>query len=126
MFPGCKAGGGLKVDRGLIDNALEVGGRRYDKGISTHSPSTILIQLTEGDRFCGGCGVLDTGNQRSSIRCRILQGETVLLETPVLRHGTPAFEFCFPIEDQEITLSIDDGGDTYDYDQAAWVDLRSE
>lgn len=120
--------GGPHAGRSVDGNALRVGGQPYENGIGTHAVSEIPLGVPPGVvRFTGSVGVDDeVGHGKGSIIFRILSGESVLWESPVLKAGMPALAFDIEVPSsrhRRIYLQADAVGDN-EFDHADWLDLR--
>ena len=119
--------GGLRRDLSAEGNPLRIGGRSYASGLGAHAVSEIPVTVP-GDavRFTGAVGVDDgAGAGKGSVQFRILSGNAVLWESPVMKAGDPAalFDVAVPhTKHRKIYLQADDLGDN-SYDHADWVDL---
>lgn len=128
LLSGSQEFGELRRDASVDGNPLRVGGRRFDSGLGTHAVSEIPVTVPPGAaRFTGAVGVDDeVGAGRGSVRFRILSGEAVLWESPVMKAGdAPArFDLAAPgTLHRRLYLQCDDL-DGNDSDHADWLDLK--
>ncbi len=121
--------GALRVDAAVSGAPLTLAGKAYPSGLGAHAVSEIPVTVPAGaTRFSGLVGVDDAAGARGqgSVRFRILSGDAVLWESPVMRCGDApaAFDIAVPgTRHRRLYLQADDGGDNA-YDHADWVALK--
>ena len=120
--------GELRENLAVEGGPLRIAGKTYLGGLGSHAVSEIPVEVPEGAAaFTGAAGVDDAqGVGKGSVKFRILSGNAVLWESPVLKSGDPAAAFDIPVSSvfhRKIYLQADDLGDN-SYDHADWVDLR--
>ena len=120
--------GELRRNASVDGNPLRIAGVTYKAGLGSHAVSEIPVTLPEGAaRLTGAVGVDDeVGAGRGEVRFRILSGNAVLWESPVMRAGDAAAAFDIPTPYgpyRTIYLQADDLGNN-EYDHADWVNLR--
>ena len=122
--------GELRENLAVEGGSLRIAGKTYQNGLGSHAVSEIPVTVPAGAaRFTGAAGVDDTqGAGKGAVKFRILSGNTVLWESPVLKSGDVAAVFDIAVPStlhRKIYLQADDLGDN-SYDHADWVDLRWE
>ena len=120
--------GGPRLDRSVDGNPLRVGGRTYETGVGSHAVSEIPLTVPPGMvRFTGSVGVDDeVGAGMGAMVFRILSGDSVLWESPVLKAGMPALAFAVNVPStrhRKIYLQAD-ALEHNEYDHADWLELR--
>ncbi len=123
-----QAYGELRRDVSVDGNALRIAGVTYETGMGSHAVSEIPVTVPEGAaRLTGAVGVDDeVGVGRGEVRFRILSGNDILWESPVMRAGDAAAAFDIRAPHgpyRTIYLQADDQGRN-EYDHADWVNLR--
>jgi hypothetical protein len=115
-----------RLNANISEDALSVGGRRYQTGFGTHAISRIEISFPARYKtFTGSCGVDDEVQTRGSVVFKILNGEKVLFESPLMKGGMKAADFSVPVDGlSSLALIVGDGGDDDHFDHADWVDLK--
>ncbi len=120
--------GELHRDASVDGGKLTLGGKTFATGFGTHAVSEIPLSVPAGTaRFSGSVGVDDeVGAGKGSVVFRILSGDAVLWESPVMKAGdAPAkFDIAAPASlHRKLYLQADDLGKN-DSDHADWADLR--
>ncbi|MBP7274905.1 MAG: NPCBM/NEW2 domain-containing protein [Kiritimatiellae bacterium] len=120
--------GELNRDVSVDGHPLRIGGVTYPDGLGSHAVSEIPIRVPEGAvRFAGMAGVDDeVGAGHGSVRFRILSGNAVLWESPVMKSGDAAvpFEVYAPHAFHRMLYLQADPVEDDGYDHADWVSLR--
>ncbi|RYD46751.1 MAG: hypothetical protein EOP83_29130, partial [Verrucomicrobiaceae bacterium] len=100
----------------------------YDSGYGSHATSEIPLSVPPGNlKFSGKVGVDDAaGAGKGSVVFRVLSGERILWESPVMKAGDPAKEFQIevPSNRHRMLYLQADQVDDINYDHADWVDLQ--
>ncbi len=117
--------GTLHFDLNVTGTPLSIGGKGYKTGLGTHAISRIEISFPANYKtFTGSCGVDDAVENRGSIVCKILDGQKVLFESPVMKGKMKAADFSVPVNALTgLVLIVENGGDDIDSDHADWVNL---
>jgi hypothetical protein len=118
-----------QFNRSVLGTPLSIGGRGYQTGFGTCPISRIEISFpAKYKTFTGSCGIDDVMQDRGSVGTvvfKVLYGEKVLFESPLIKGRMKAADFSVPVTGlTSLTLFVDDGGDGIDSDHADWVDLR--
>ncbi len=115
-----------RLNASVAENRLSIGGRRYETGFGTHAISRIEISFpAKYKTFTGSCGVDDEVDNRGTVVFKILNGEKVLFESPLIKGRMKAADFAVPVDGlTSLALVVGDGGDGDHFDHADWVDLN--
>jgi hypothetical protein len=118
-----------QLNRGVLGTPLSIGGRRYQTGFGTCAISRIEISFpAEYKTFTGSCGIDDVFQDRGSLGTvvfKVLHGEKVLFESPLMKGRMKAADFSVPVTGlTSLTLLVEDGGDGINSDHADWVNLN--
>jgi NPCBM/NEW2 domain-containing protein len=115
-----------RLDASVEENPLSIGGRGYRTGFGTHAVSRIEISFpAKYKTFTGSCGVDDEVQNRGSVVFKILDGEKLLFESPLMKGRMKAADFSIPVDGlTSLALVVGDGGDDDHFDHADWVDLN--
>lgn len=107
---------------------LSIGEQQYQTGIGTHSVSRIAISFpAKYKTFTGSCGVDDEVADHGSVVFKVMDGQKVLFESPLMKGGMKAVAFSAPVKGLSVlTLVVEDGGDNFNWDHADWVNLNLE
>ncbi len=114
------------LNASVAETPLSIGGRRYQTGFGTHAISRIEISFpAKYKTFTGSCGVDDEVQNRGSVVFKILDGEKVLFQSPLMKGRMKAADFTVPVDGlTSLALVVGDGGDDDHFDHADWVDLN--
>ncbi len=119
--------GKAQVDRSVTGKPLLIAGKQFDRGVGTHAPSTIWIELGGGaQRFLASVGVDDAAKAAAaSLTFKVLGDGKTLWQSGVLKRGQPAQTVDVDLSGvQTLLLFVGDGGDGIDNDHANWADAR--
>ncbi|MDO4273403.1 MAG: NPCBM/NEW2 domain-containing protein [Eubacteriales bacterium] len=124
--------GKIQKDRSLNGKAITLAGddgvRTYEKGLGVHAYSEVVYDLTDKDYyyFTSDAGVDNTaGNAVSSVTFEIYVDGVLAGETPVMRKGTPAVQFCVDVSNaKELKLVVTAAGNGNGNDHANWADAK--
>lgn len=120
--------GALQIDRAIEGGKITIAGIPYENGYGSHATSEIPVPVPPNTKmFSGKVGVDDAaGEGKGSVIFRILAGERILWESPVMKSGDPAqmFEILISSNHHRLLYLQADEIDNHDYDHANWVDLK--
>ncbi|GMV97311.1 MAG: hypothetical protein AMXMBFR83_16690 [Phycisphaerae bacterium] len=119
---------GVTGDASAAGNPLTVAGRRYPRGLGTHSRARIVYYLGGGYRtFTGAVGIDDETAGKGSCAFIIRADGEALFTSEVLRGGAAAQPFSVSVAGRmTLELIVTDGGDNPDNDHADWLNLKLE
>jgi len=108
---------------------LKVGGVQYQRGLSVHAYSKIVVRLPEpGKSFAATVGVdsnYTTVGGRGSVEFVMHVGGKESLRSPVLREGMAGLPIKVDLDGaKEFVLEVTDAGDGIGCDQADWADAK--
>lgn len=117
----------LRVNQSTAGPVMKIGSQSFAKGIGTHAPSRIEIQLPAGTKkLSGGCGLDAFAGMNGNVTCRIEAGGKVLWDSGVVSGSRDVARFSVGVEGtQQLTLVVDPNG-SMDNDHTDWVDLGIE
>lgn len=118
--------GAPQLDRSVTGRPLTIAGESFRSGIGTHAISRIDVSFpAKFKTFSGACGVDEFVKSGGSVVCKVAHGDKVLFASPLLKGGMKAASFSVSVTGlSKLTLSVEDGGDDINGDNADWVDLR--
>lgn len=108
---------------------LSIAGATFDRGVGTHAPSVMHVELGGGaTKFHAMCGVDDHAkNGRGSVVFRIHGDGKRLWHSPLLRGGDKPVAVDVDVTGvRHLTLLVTEGGDAKDFDHADWADATLE
>ncbi len=105
---------------------LQIGQRRYRRGLGHHAPGEISIALEgEYSRFEADVGVQHIDNGGGSVVFKVLVDGQERFASGLMRMDTPPKQVSVPLDGaQELRLVVTDGGDGIMWDCANWADAR--
>ena len=118
--------GTAHLNNSVFGKPLSIGGQAYQTGFGTHAISRIEISFpAKYKTFTGSCGVDDEVQNRGSVVFKVLDGEKVLFESPLMKGKMKAADFSVPVNGlTSLILIVENGGDGIDSDHADWVNLN--
>jgi len=123
--------GKARANRSVEGKPLTVGGQTFARGLGTHAPGRLVVQLDgRATRLRGRVGVDDevAGRpSRGSVEFQVIGDGKVLWRSGVLRAQEPARELDVDLRGiRRVELAVTTGGDTYACDHADWADAWFE
>lgn len=115
-----------QLNLSVLGKPLSIGGQGYPTGFGTHSVSRIEISFpAKYKTFTGLCGVDNDAAENGSVVFKVLDGEKILFESPLMKGQMKAADFSVPVNGlTSLTLIVEDGGDGFNSDHADWVNLN--
>jgi len=117
--------GTAQKDKAVQSKPLKIGGRTFDKGVGTHAPSVLYVDLKGSCRsFSAYVGVDDEveGNI-GSVRFRIYGDGRLLFNSGILKAGQPAKKVDVDLTGcKTLRLSVDPADDNMNSDHADWAE----
>ena len=119
--------GSPQKDRSVTEKPLSIAGRKFERGVGTHAPGFLWVELSgRAEKFIASVGVDDgASGQPGSVVFRILGDGKKLWESAVMRPGDIPASVELPLNGvKNIVLMVGDAGDGIAYDHADWADAR--
>jgi alpha-galactosidase len=116
-----------KAGKSVDGNSLNIGGKRFERGVGTHALSTFLLNLDgKGDRFLASVGVDDeTKSPESSVEFFVLGDKRMLWHSGRMTTRMPPKKVDVIIKGvRKLGLLVTDAGDGIGYDHADWAEAR--
>ena len=113
-------------DVSVVGEKIVLGGKKFDKGIGTHSNSVILLQLDgKATRLNCFVGVNDTGgNEDGTVVFIIKAGGKTLFDSGTMTRGDKPKKVDLDITGiKRLMLIANDAGDDINSDHAMWADV---
>ena len=109
--------------RSVDGNPLTLNGQVFAHGVGTHAESQIVIELDGAARsFHAAVGVDDESPEYGSVVFVALRDQEEVLRTGVLKSGDPPETVVVDLTGaRQLTLLIEDAGDSINYDHADWA-----
>lgn len=113
-----------KADLGVTGKPLGIGGKKYSRGVGTHSASDFRVNLDgRATRFTAEVGVDDGAGKQGSVEFVISGDGKILWRSGVMSGGQAARPVDVDLAGVKIlSLSVTDGGDGASNDHADWAD----
>ena len=107
---------------------LSLRGKRYERGIGTHSPGVFAIELAGGTRrFTAAIGIDDETNGGGTAEFKIVGDGKVLWESGVVRGRDPVRPVDVDLTGvRRLELVVTVAGDGYGHDHTDWADAKFE
>ncbi len=120
----------LHFNESCLETPLQIGGRKFDRGLGTHANSEIRVEIPAGatafKAFVGVDNNYDTAGARGSVQFSALLDGAKIFETETLRGGHEPVPVNLPVPAgaKELILKVDATADGPGFDQADWADAR--
>jgi hypothetical protein len=115
------------VDKSVEGRTLSIGGKKFERGIGTHSESICLIATNDAvEEFSAYVGVDDEMEKgRGSVEFLVVGDDKILWQSGIMKSGDPAKHVIVKTKGiKELTLKVSNGGDNGDCDHADWADAK--
>ena len=119
--------GDTKKGRCAAGGPIRLGDKTYAHGIGVNSHSVIRVILTQpATKFLAVIGLdRNADNTAASVRFHVAIGGKDKFATEVMRAGAKPVDIDIPLKGaKEFVLTVDNGGDSRDWDQADWADAK--
>lgn len=115
-------------DLSVDGHPMNIGGRKFEHGLGTHSPGTFLINLNGGStRFHAWAGIDDEVGKRGSVTFEVIGDGKTLWNSGIMRGGDPAKQVDVDVSGlKTLLLLVGDAGDGFEFDHADWADAGFE
>jgi len=124
------AGWGEPVaDKSVQGKPISIAGRKFDRGVGTHAPSTMYIDLAgAARRFTAFVGVDDeVDGNIGSVEFRVYGDGRLLWSSGTVKAGQAAKYVDLDLTGlKSLVLIVGSAGDNIHYDHADWADARFE
>ncbi|MEY4668008.1 MAG: Alpha-galactosidase precursor [Pseudomonadota bacterium] len=121
--------GSLGINQAVSKNPLTIGGVQYESGLGTHGRSSMELLLPPGARYLSGrCGLDDAaGRLAAGFVCVVRGGQNELFRSGMMKAPGSSESFTVPVSGLSlVTLVIENATKSNSWNQADWVELRSE
>ncbi len=118
--------GKAMATKSVEKKALCVAGKEYARGVGSHAPGTIYIELDGSPgRFQAVAGVDDETKNRGSIRVMIYGDTKRLFQSETLKGGQAPVEIDVDVTGvRRLVLMMGNGGDDNSFDHVDWCDAK--
>jgi alpha-galactosidase len=107
---------------------LSIAGRKFTKGLGTHAPSKLQINLNgQAETFHAFVGVDDETQKKGSVEFQVYGDHEPLFKSGIIKGGDPAKEVSVKLDGVKyLTLIVTSGPDGYYHDHSNWADAWIE
>lgn len=119
--------GDVEMDRAVSGKPLSIKGKRFQKGIGTHSVSEIEYDLKGIFNYFSAKVGIDDGNrsEKGSVEFIVYGDGKELWRSGIMKKSDGIKEINMDIGGvKKLLLKVEDGGDGINYDHADWADAR--
>lgn len=118
--------GEFHLNKSVLNTPLQIGTKRYGRGLGTHSVSEIIVRLPQaGKRFEAEVGIdnnYDTAGQRGTVVFVVEVAGKEVFQSPLRKGGQSPRPVRVDLNGAtEFTLRVLDGGDGPGWDQSDWA-----
>ncbi len=116
-------------NRSVENNPLTLAGQKFARGLGTHAPSLLYIDLKgAAQRFTAKVGVDDeVGAGKGSVEFRVYGEDRMLWKSGLLHAGDQPEDVDVPLQNEKILLLVVvNGRDSMDSNHADWADAKIE
>jgi alpha-galactosidase len=115
------------VDRSVEGKPLSIGGRTFERGVGSHAPGGLWVQLNGAQRFRSWVGVDDETRGKGTVRFKVFGDGKKLFDSGVMRGGDKAKRIDLDVRGlKHLLLATTSGGDDIHYDHADWAEAAFE
>ena len=121
--------GKAEIDMGVQGKPMAIGGRKFPRGVGTHAPSAMYVDLKGvTERFTAFVGVDDEVNGHvGSLEFRVYGDGKILWQSGLMKAGQAAKAVDVPLAGvKTLILWVGPGDDGIDYDHADWAEAGFE
>jgi alpha-galactosidase len=116
-----------QTDRSIEAKPMSVAGRAFERGLGSHAPSVLWIDVNGATRFRSWVGLDDETDGRGSITFKVYADAEPIFDSGVMRHADPARRIDLDLTGvTNLVLITTDAGDGRDYDHADWGEAEFE
>jgi alpha-galactosidase len=115
------------ADKSVERKPLSIGGKKFERGVGTHSDSICLIATNNSvEEFSAYVGVDDEMKKgRGSVEFFVTGDDKILWQSGIMKSGDPAKYVTVNTKGiKELLLKVSNGGDNNECDHADWADAK--
>ena len=115
-------------NRSVGGNPLRLGGQRFRRGVGTHAPGKISVNLAGGSkRFSALIGIDDETGNAGSAEFKVIGDGKVLYASGVVRGVAPGKEVSVDVTGvKRLDLVVTVAGDGFAHDHTDWIEAKFE
>ena len=127
LSPIVQGWGQPQADKAVTGKPMSVGGKKFERGLGTHTDSLVRLQLNGGsEEFMAFVGVDDAAtSDHATITFQVVGDGKTLWESPGMKRGQPARKVDVSVKGVKTLLLLADspGGDI-SFGHADWADAK--
>ena len=126
LSPIVQGWGQPQADKAVTGQPLAIGGKKFERGVGTHTDSIVRLQLKGGaEKFSAFVGVDDAaGSDHASISFRVIGDGKTLFRSPAMKRGQAARKVEVDVKGVKLLLLIADSGGDVSYGHADWAEAK--
>ncbi|MBW7866081.1 MAG: NPCBM/NEW2 domain-containing protein [Candidatus Hydrogenedentes bacterium] len=112
--------------KSVKEREILMGGKRYERGVGSHAPGSIHVELDgNAERFQAVVGLDDEVGGQGSATIKVFGDGKLLFESAVLKGGNAPVTLDLDVSGlRRLTLIMGDAGDGISYDNVDWADAK--
>jgi len=122
----CQDWGVPQINKSVLGTELSVCGKKYNRGLGTHSISRFLLNLGgKAKTISGFVGADDRNDFCSNMEFQIIADKKTVWRSGVMHKGIAPKYFSVKLDNvQQIALIVREAGDGIMYDHADWLNVK--
>jgi alpha-galactosidase len=126
LSPIVQGWGQPQADKAVTGKPLSIGGKKFDRGLGTHTDSLVRLQLNGGsEKFSAFVGVDDAAtSDHARISFRVIGDGKTLWRVGGMKRGQPARKVEVDVKGVKMLLLIADSRGDIAYGHADWADAK--
>ena len=126
LSPIAQGWGQPQADKAVTGAPMSVGGKKFERGLGTHTDSLVRLQLKSGsEKFMAFVGVDDAAKSDSAVVTFRLVGDgKTLWKSPGMKRGQPARTVDVSVKGIKTLLLLANSGGDISFGHADWADAR--
>ncbi|HOX59214.1 MAG TPA: NPCBM/NEW2 domain-containing protein [Candidatus Paceibacterota bacterium] len=126
LTPIVQGWGQPQADKSVTGKPLSIGGKRFERGLGTHTDSIIRLQLNGGaEKFSAFVGVDDAAtSDQATLSFRIIGDSKVLWRARGVKRGQPPRKVEVDLKGVKMLLLLADSRGSINFGHANWADAK--
>ncbi|WP_321436428.1 NPCBM/NEW2 domain-containing protein [uncultured Bacteroides sp.] len=118
--------GTAQINKSVLGSPLMVGGKKYQRGIGTHSISRFLLNLDgKAKSISGFVGADDNNDFSGNMEFMLIADKKTIWRSGIMHKGMSAKHFSLNLENvHKVALIVGEAGDGIMYDHADWLNVK--
>lgn len=122
----CQDWGIPQVNKSVLGTSLRVAGKKYSRGVGTHSISRFLLNLGgKAKSMSGLVGADDKNDFGGNMEFQIIADKRIIWRSGIIHKGMLAKPFFINLHNvNQVAFVVCEGGDGIMYDHADWLNVK--